>query len=238
MYKVAGLATAPGAVGLMAGIVYAASEEKHDPILRTDELSLYTTPQEKSRCMEPEPSQLEQGMTLLRKAAEPYTTWCQGVYGTVKPKVENSIQFGKDSYEYLKDPPSGFYARAGVIGFAGILGLFLSRGSRIKKLIYPTGLMALSASLYYPQQAATIAKSTGDTLYEWSLQGYVAVETLWKAKANPKQVKEQVKYKDLLHCRHGAPLILCSSRTQTQHSQVSPHAPSVHLGSTFSCCSE
>ncbi|XP_018590227.2 apolipoprotein O, a isoform X2 [Scleropages formosus] len=197
MYKVAGLATAPGAVGLMAGIVYAASEEKHDPILRTDELSLYTTPQEKSRCMEPEPSQLEQGMTLLRKAAEPYTTWCQGVYGTVKPKVENSIQFGKDSYEYLKDPPSGFYARAGVIGFAGILGLFLSRGSRIKKLIYPTGLMALSASLYYPQQAATIAKSTGDTLYEWSLQGYVAVETLWKAKANPKQVKEQSRNTDI-----------------------------------------
>lgn len=33
-----------------------------------------------------------------------------------------------------------------------------SLGSRIKKLIYPTGLMALATSLYYPQQAASVAK--------------------------------------------------------------------------------
>ncbi|KAL4657387.1 MICOS complex subunit MIC26 isoform X2 [Arapaima gigas] len=191
MNKVAGLAAAPGAVSLMAGVVYAATEDKRDAAVKTDELSLYTTPQQKFRYVEPEAGQLEQSVAVLRKEAEPYTTWCQGICGTVKPKMENSLQFGKDSYEYLKDPPSGFYARAGVIGFAGFLGLFLSRGSRIKKLMYPTGLMALTASLYYPQQAATIAKTTGDALYEWSVQGYVAVETLWKGKTTPKQVKEQ-----------------------------------------------
>uniref|UniRef100_A0A0E9WSL9 MICOS complex subunit n=1 Tax=Anguilla anguilla TaxID=7936 RepID=A0A0E9WSL9_ANGAN len=33
-----------------------------------------------------------------------------------------------------------------------------SSGSRIKKLIYPTGLMTLATSMYYPQQAASVAK--------------------------------------------------------------------------------
>ncbi|XP_036380181.1 apolipoprotein O, a isoform X1 [Megalops cyprinoides] len=202
MYKVAGLAATPGALGLLSVTVFAATEDKNDPTLRTDELSLYTTPQQKFRYVEPEAGQLEQGVSQLRKAAEPYTTWCQqtglavaekvqGVYGELKPKVESTIQFGKESYDYLRDPPSGFYPRVGVIGFAGILGLFFARGSRIKKLIYPTGLMALAASMYYPQQAASIAKVTGDTLYEWSLQGYVTMESLWKGKPTTKQLKEK-----------------------------------------------
>ncbi|KAJ8266969.1 hypothetical protein GJAV_G00136740 [Gymnothorax javanicus] len=173
MYKVVGLVAAPGALTLMTRTVFAASEEKHDTTLRTDELSLYTTPQQKFRYVEPEAGQLEQSVSLLRKAAEPYTTWCeqtgldvakkyQGVYREIKPKVESSMQFGKGFYGYLKDPPPGLYPRVGVIGFAGILGLFLARGSRIKKLVYPTGLMALAASMYYPQQAASVAKVTGD----------------------------------------------------------------------------
>ncbi|KAI1903128.1 hypothetical protein AGOR_G00024010 [Albula goreensis] len=202
MYKVAGLTTAPGALGLIPGTVFAASDEKSDTSLKMDELSLYTTPQQKFRYVEPEVGQLEQNVALLRKTLQPYTTWCQqtgldvtekaqGIYREFKPKVETSIQFGKDSYEYLRDPPAGFYPRVGVIGFAGILGLFLARGSRIKKLIYPTGLMALATSMYYPQQAASVAKVTGDKVYDWSLQGYVTVENLWKGKPITKQVKEK-----------------------------------------------
>ncbi|XP_059403197.1 MICOS complex subunit MIC26-like [Carassius carassius] len=108
-----------------------------------------------------------------------------GVYGTVKPKVDSTVQFRQNSHAYLKNPPPEFDPRAGVIGFAGILGLFLGRGSRLKKVIYPTGLMAVSASMYYPQEAVTIAKSsrnTGDTVYDWALQAYVAVEKLIKGK--------------------------------------------------------
>ncbi|XP_064206803.1 apolipoprotein O, a isoform X1 [Anguilla rostrata] len=200
--QVAGLTAGPGALGLMSGTVFAASEEKNDTTMKIDELSLYTTPQQKFRYVEPEAGQLEQSVALLRKTAEPYTTWCeqtglavaqkyQGVYRDVKPKVESSIQFGKDCYGCLKDPPPEFYPRVGVIGFAGILGLFLARGSRIKKLIYPTGLMTLATSMYYPQQAASVAKVTGDRVYESALQGYVAMEALWKGKATTKQGKEK-----------------------------------------------
>lgn len=191
MYKVAGLTAGPGALGLMSGTVFAASEEKNDTTMKIDELSLYTTPQQKFRYVEPEAGQLEQSVALLRKTAEPYTTWCEGVYRGVKPKVESSIQFGKDCYGCLKDPPPEFYPRVGVIGFVGILGLFLARGSRIKKLIYPTGLMTLATSMYYPQQAASVAKVTGDRVYESALQGYVAMEALWKGKATTKQGKEK-----------------------------------------------
>lgn len=40
-----------------------------------------------------------------------------------------------------------------------IFSVILSfQGSRLKKLIYPTGLMAVSASMYYPREAVTVAK--------------------------------------------------------------------------------
>lgn len=143
------------------------------------------------------------------------------MYDVVKPKADRTLQFGQgnthrhthmseqcclwdliwyvvfvDSYVYLSNPPSEFYPRAGVIGFAGLIGLFLARGkstlvwwkmvarflscmqivsslflffalcvclrvapgSRIKRLVYPTSLVVICASMYYPQQAATIVK--------------------------------------------------------------------------------
>lgn len=36
--------------------------------------------------------------------------------------------FFSEGCEFLQNPPDGFYPRLGVIGFAGILGLFLARG--------------------------------------------------------------------------------------------------------------
>ncbi|NXX05833.1 MIC26 protein, partial [Larus smithsonianus] len=88
--------------------------------------------------------------------------------------------FFSEGCEFLQNPPAGFYPRLGVIGFAGIVGLFLARGSKIKKLVYPAGLMGIGASMYYPQQAVAIAKVAGTQVYDWSLQGYIAVESLWK----------------------------------------------------------
>lgn len=156
--------------------------EKPKEEINIDELSLYTTPQQKFHYVEPKKGTMEENVTTLRNMAEPYITWCQGVYGVLKPKVDRTVQFAQDSYVYLRNPAPEFYPRAGVIGFAGILGLFLARGSRMKRLIYPTGLMAVGASMYYPQQAAVIAKSSGDAVYEFTLQAYVTVETLIKGK--------------------------------------------------------
>uniref|UniRef100_A0A8C1IMG9 MICOS complex subunit n=1 Tax=Cyprinus carpio TaxID=7962 RepID=A0A8C1IMG9_CYPCA len=176
----------------VGGVVLAASasadEDKPRTALSVDELSLYTPPPQKIQRVQPERGQVEESVAALRKLAEPYATWCQGVYGTVKPKVDSTVQFGQNSYVYLKNPPPEFYPRAGVIGLAGILGLFLGRGSRLKKVIYPTGLMAVAASMYYPQEVLTVAKNTGDTVYDLALQAYVAVEKLIKGKPASKKV--------------------------------------------------
>ncbi|XP_072547764.1 apolipoprotein O, a isoform X2 [Salminus brasiliensis] len=200
MYKVVQVG---GVVGLSAGLsaglglrsasVLAAEKEKPSEGISIEELSLYTTPPQSFHYVEPEIGQVEEGVATLRQLAEPYTTWGQGLYGGVKPRVDSAVQFGQDSYTYLKNPPPEFYPRAGIIGFAGLLGLFLARGSRLKKLIYPTGLMAVGASMYYPQEAVTIAKNSGDAVYDWALQAYVAVEKLIKDKPAVKSAKAEEK---------------------------------------------
>nr|XP_046263398.1 MICOS complex subunit MIC26-like [Scatophagus argus] len=185
MLKVTGSAM-PGVLSLLPITVVAAAadgEREAAAPLHLDELSLYTAPQQKSGYVEPEGGQLEESVATLRKLAEPYTDWCQVTYNQIKPKVQSVVRFGNDTYAYLKNPPKDFYPRAGVIGFTGVLGLFLARGSRIKKLIYPAGLIALSASLYYPEKAAEIAKSTGESVYDRAVQGYAAVEEMLKSQS-------------------------------------------------------
>ncbi|XP_062844785.1 apolipoprotein O, a isoform X2 [Trichomycterus rosablanca] len=192
MYKFRGAAGFSAALGgMMAAASAADPEKKPREEMNVDELSLYTVPQQKFHHVEPERGTMEENITTLRKMAEPYITWCQGAYEVVKPKVERAVQFGQDSYVYLSNPPPEFYPRAGVIGFAGLLGLFLARGSRLKRLVYPTTLMTIGASMYYPQQAATIAKGTGDAVYELALQAYVAAENLAKGKSAPKPPTEK-----------------------------------------------
>ncbi|KAM4604949.1 apolipoprotein O, a [Polymixia lowei] len=177
----------PGTLSFMWTTVYAAAEDKPNVVLNRDELSLYTAPKQMYRYVEPEESQLEHGVATVRKTVEPYSTWCQGAYGNIKPKVESVIQRGHDTYAYLRNPPENFYPRAGVIGFAGVVGLLLARGSRIKKIIYPAGLMTAGASLYYPEKAAALAKSTGESVYDWALQSYVAFDKMLHPESKPEK---------------------------------------------------
>ncbi|NXJ01930.1 MIC26 protein, partial [Psophia crepitans] len=147
-------------------------------------LSLYTSPARETKYVENPQTQLEEGVSHLRHVMEPYTAWCQMLRPTLEARASSSSALCSDFFSegcgFLQNPPAGFYPRLGVIGFAGIVGLFLARGSKIKKLVYPTGLMGIGASMYYPQQAVSIAKVAGTQLYDWSLQGYIAVESLWK----------------------------------------------------------
>ncbi|NWZ62118.1 MIC26 protein, partial [Acrocephalus arundinaceus] len=131
-------------------------------------LSLYSSPARETKYVENPKTELEEGVSRLRHVMEPYTAWSL-VSG-----------FFSEGYEFLQKPPAGFYPRLGLISFAGIIGLFLARGSKIKKLVYPAALMGIGTSMYYPQQAVAIAKVAGTQLYDWSLQGYIAVEALWK----------------------------------------------------------
>ncbi|XP_029622580.1 MICOS complex subunit Mic26-like [Salmo trutta] len=100
-----------------------------------------------------------------------------------------SLQWVKETFTFLQNPPAEFYPLVAVIGFPGIIGLFLARGSRVKKLIYPTGLMAAGYSMYYPQVAASITKNTGDSLYDFALQGYVNVEKVFNSATTPVEGK-------------------------------------------------
>ncbi|XP_037313614.2 MICOS complex subunit MIC26-like [Pungitius pungitius] len=167
-------------VPVLAASPFGDEETETSPPLLRDELSLYGAPQRAAPRTEPEAGQLEQRVAALRQLAGPYTGWCRGVYDRIKPKVQGAVAAGNDTYAYLKNPPEDFYARAGVIGFTGVLGAFLARGSRVKKLVYPVSLMTVSASLYYPERAAAVAKSTGDSVYDRAVQSYAALERMVK----------------------------------------------------------
>uniref|UniRef100_A0A3Q3EL44 MICOS complex subunit n=1 Tax=Labrus bergylta TaxID=56723 RepID=A0A3Q3EL44_9LABR len=188
--------TMPGAQSLLPVTVYAAAGDEESgtttPVHR-DQLSLYTAPEPKSRYVEPEAGQLEDTVATLRNFLEPYKDWCQGTYGQIKPKVQSVVRFGNDTYNFLKNPPQDFYPRAGVIAFTGALGLFLGRSSRVKRLIYPAGLVTVSTSLYYPEQAVGIAKSTGDSAYERAVQTYAAVEKMLRPDNKPDNGKDPTK---------------------------------------------
>uniref|UniRef100_A0A8C3MSP5 MICOS complex subunit n=1 Tax=Geospiza parvula TaxID=87175 RepID=A0A8C3MSP5_GEOPR len=147
-------------------------------------LSLYSSPARETKYVENPKTELEEGVSRLRHVMEPYTAWCQVQWFVLQLLM---LQGGKSGYEFLQKPPAGFYPRLGVISFAGIIGLFLARGSKIKKLVYPAALMGMGTSMYYPQQAVV----AGTQLYDWSLQGYIAVEALWKDTPKKKKSGEK-----------------------------------------------
>jgi hypothetical protein len=97
-----------------------------------------------------------------------------------------TVQFGKDAYVYLKNPPQDFLPKLGVITVSGLAGVISARkGSRFKKIAYPVGLATLGATVCYPAQSIIIAKVTGKKAYDTSQQLYEAVKSLW-TKSNKK----------------------------------------------------
>ncbi|XP_025789767.1 MICOS complex subunit MIC27 isoform X3 [Puma concolor] len=179
-------------------------------------LPMYTTPPLQSKYVEEQPGHLQMGFASIRKTTGHYIGWCKGVYVFVKNGIMDTVQFGKDAYVYLKNPPRDFLPKIGVITVSGLAGLFSARkvnlgiglllsilmgvlcswiwmyasfprlGSRFKKIAYPLGLATLGATVCYPVQSIIIAKVTGKKAYTTSQQIYEAVKSLW-TKNNKKE---------------------------------------------------
>ncbi|XP_077372389.1 MICOS complex subunit MIC26-like [Festucalex cinctus] len=183
MLKVTGRLMA-GAFTLWPATVYAGAGDGKKPtpakpLLNWEDLSLYAAPlPEKAASEQPKAGGLEQRIATLRKLAEPYAAQCRTTYGHIEPKLQSVLGLWGDTWAFLKNPPGDFYAKAGIIASTGLLGLLLARRSRVKRVIYPAGLMATSASLYYPDRAVTIAMFAGDTLYEGAVNCYAAMEKI------------------------------------------------------------
>ncbi|TEA34737.1 hypothetical protein DBR06_SOUSAS20210026, partial [Sousa chinensis] len=182
VFQVIQRSVGPASLSLLTFKVYASAKKdsSHKAAVKVNELSLYSVPEGQSKYVEEPRTQLEESISHLRHYCEPYTSWCQEMYSQTKPKMQSVVQWGLDSYEYLQNAPPGFFPRLGVIGFSGVVGLLLARGSKIKKLVYPPVFMGLAASLYYPQQAIVFVQVSGEKLYDWGLRGYIVVEDLWK----------------------------------------------------------
>ncbi|KAE8622485.1 hypothetical protein XENTR_v10005258 [Xenopus tropicalis] len=163
MFKVVRLVSVPASLGFVSLHIHAATEDSTSPrkIIKVEELSLYSTPVQEAKYVEDKQTQLEEGVSWVRQAVAPYTSWCQDAYIKAKPKFETAVEH--------------------------------SKGSRVKKVIYPLGFMGLGASLYYPQQAVTIAKDTSAVMYDWGLQGVVTLESLFKDSGKKKKGRKEEK---------------------------------------------
>ncbi|XP_075395225.1 MICOS complex subunit MIC27 [Tenrec ecaudatus] len=179
--KMRKLTTMPA--GLILGSVSGSAAKGEDPkkqLVKPDQLPIYTAPPMRSKYVEEQPGRLQLGFASIRTTAGYYIGWCKGVYVCVKNGILDTVQFGKDAYIYLKNPPRDFLPKIGVITVAGFAGLVSARkGSRFKKIAYPLGLATLGASVCYPVQSVIIAKVTGKKAYSASQQICEAVKSLW-----------------------------------------------------------
>ncbi|XP_063794466.1 MICOS complex subunit MIC27 [Pseudophryne corroboree] len=187
--KIYKLAAVPAGLALTSYGLYAVSDrEPKGKCLSPHQLSVYSVPPRQSKYIEEQPSRLQCVFAAVRKSVWPAVTWGKYACDSIKNGVEDTFQFGKDSYVYLKNPPPEFLPRVGIISVSGLAGLVLARkGSRLKKIMYPLGLTALGVSVCYPAQAVILAKVTGKKLYSTSHWTYDSIRSLWKEKPQPQK---------------------------------------------------
>uniref|UniRef100_A0A3Q1M5I9 MICOS complex subunit n=1 Tax=Bos taurus TaxID=9913 RepID=A0A3Q1M5I9_BOVIN len=174
------------------GLIYASisvhvakEEESKKQLVKPEQLPIYTAPPLQSKYVEEQPGHLQMGFASIRTTTSRYIGWCKGVYVFVKNGIMDTVQFGKDAYVYLKNPPRDFLPKIGVITVSGLAGFISARkGSRFKRIAYPLGLATLGATVCYPVQSVIIAKVAGKKAYATSQQMYEAVEFKWTKNKN------------------------------------------------------
>ena len=119
-------------------------EESKKQLVKPEQLPVYIAPPLQSKYVEEQPGHLQTGFASIYTATGHYTGWCKGVYVFVKNGIMDTVQFGKDAYVYLKNPPRDFLSKMGVITVSGLAGLISARkGFKFKKITYPLGLATL-----------------------------------------------------------------------------------------------
>ncbi|XP_020666071.3 MICOS complex subunit MIC27 isoform X1 [Pogona vitticeps] len=181
--KVAKWAATPIALA-SANASASSKEQSQSPQVKTHQLPIYNAPPLNSKYIEEEPGRLQTGISVVRKTTSHYINGFKDAYLFVKNGIISSIQFGKDAYVYLKNPPPEFLPKVGVITVSGLTGLVLARkGSKFKKIAYPLGLGTLGVCVCYPAQSVLIAKVTGGKVYAVSHATYEAAGSLWRKKS-------------------------------------------------------
>ncbi|XP_059766305.1 MICOS complex subunit MIC27 [Balaenoptera ricei] len=231
------LTTMPAALICASISVHAAKEEEsRKRLVKPEQLPIYTAPPLQSKYVDEQPGHLQMGFASIRTTTAHYIGWCKGVYVFVKYGIMDTVQFGKDAYVYLKNPPRDFLPKIGVITVSGLAGFISARkGSRFKRIAYPLGLATLGATVCYPVQSVIIAKVTGKKAYAASQQIYEAVKSLW-TKNNKKESLPEPKEKTKLgssdeieipaktthNLKHAVPLSAeLSSETKTKSESTS-----------------
>ncbi|XP_053436254.1 MICOS complex subunit MIC27 isoform X2 [Nycticebus coucang] len=176
-----------GLICASISVYVAREEESKKELLKLEQLPIYTAPPLLCKYVEDQPGRLQMGFASIRNTTSHYVGWCKGVYVFVKNGIMATMQFGRDAYVYLKNPPQNFLPKMGVITVFGLVGLLSSRkGSKYKKITYTLGLTALGATVCYPVQSVIIAKVTGIRAYATSHQIYEAVKSL-RTESNKKE---------------------------------------------------
>ncbi|XP_047621157.1 MICOS complex subunit MIC27 isoform X5 [Phacochoerus africanus] len=159
-FRMRKLTTMP--VGLICASVsvhVAKEEESRKQLVKPEQLPIYTAPPLQSKYVEEQPGRLQVGFASIRTTTGHYLGWCKSAYVFVKNGIKDTVQFGKDVYVYLKNPPRDFLPKIGVITVSGLAGFVSARkGSRFKKIAYPLGLATIGATVCYPVQSVIIAK--------------------------------------------------------------------------------
>ncbi|XP_034876010.1 MICOS complex subunit MIC26-like [Mirounga leonina] len=143
--------------------------------MKVNGLSLYSIPEGQSKHGEEPRTQFEESISHLQHYCKPYTNWCQEMYLQTKYKMQSLVHWGLDWCDISKIHLLDFFPRLSVISFAGIVGLLLTRHSKIRKVVYTPGFMRLSASLL-SITSHSICPVSGEKLYDWGL----FIENLWK----------------------------------------------------------
>ncbi|NXJ07000.1 MIC27 protein, partial [Odontophorus gujanensis] len=192
--QVARLAAASSSLPFVCAVYAATEKESKSQLLKPNQLPIYCSPPLKSRYIEEQPGRLQKQFSSVRQTTGHYIGWCKDAFIFIKCGIMDSIQFGKDAYAYLKNPPPEFLPRVGIITISGLAGAVLARkDSRFKKIAYPLGLTTLGVSVCYPAQAVVIAKITGKKVFSASHQMYEAVRSLWAKEEGASKLQQESK---------------------------------------------